>query len=122
MTLQARRLLKHLRKAQMHEDGQIYIDFEELTVTGVHCKGQSYNSVNLKNFKNSIHSILQYLKDLGYVAYDDFGQAKVLHPGWNWMQIQLSRFINFLFTSVFVPIFVSVVTSIIVTVIALLFK
>lgn len=122
MTIQSKCLLRKLKKAQKTEDGEIYIDFEDMTVVTVHTEGSDFTTVKLKRYKDSIHSILSYLKELGYIDFDDFGQAKVLHSGWNWGQMQFSRFISFLFTSILVPIFVSVVTSIIVTVIALIFQ
>lgn len=122
MTIQARRLLKKLKKAQFNQDEQIYIDFNEMTVCGVHAEGQPYTECSLKAYKDSIQSILYYLKGLGYIDYDDFGQAKVLHSGWKRGQIHFNRFLNFLLTSIVVPIFVSVVTSILVTLIALFLK
>lgn len=115
MTFSAGQLLRKLKKAQMTEDGQIYIDFDALTVSTVHNVNAPYKCIKLKRFRRFIHSTLAYLQELGFVAYDDFGQAKVTYRGWTALNTDIQEAVEFTVRGVIVPIIVSVITSIIVS-------
>ena len=117
MTVQSKRLLKHLKKAQATPDGTIYIDFENMTVSGVHAKGEDFVKVNLEKYRNSIHSILQYLKDQEYIEYTSMGHGKVLHTGWHIAQTAFASLSRFLFKSILVPITVSLLTTVLIRVV-----
>lgn len=115
MTFSAGRLLHKLKQAQMSEDGQIYIDFDAMTVSTVHDINAPYKTIRLKRFRRSIHSTLAHLQELGFVAYDDFGQAKVTYRGWTALSTNIEEAVKFTVRDVIVPIIVSVITSIIVS-------
>lgn len=115
MICSAGQLLRKLKKAQMEEDGQIYIDFDALTVSTVHNANAPYKCIKLKRFRRSIHSVLAHLQELGFVAYNDFGQAKVTYRGWTALSADIQDAVKFTVRDVIVPIIVSVITSIIVS-------
>lgn len=115
MTIQARKLLKYLKKAQAKPDGTIYIDFDEMTASEVHHQGEPFAEISLMKYSHSINSVLQYLKDNGYIDYSSLGHAKVLHAGWHLKQTDFASFPKFLFKSVLVPIVVSVIAAAVTT-------
>lgn len=115
MIFSAEKLLRKLKKAQITEDGQIYIDFDALTVSTVHGVNEPCKCIKLKKFRGSIHSVLAHLKDLGFVEYDDFGQAKVTYRGWTALSADIQEAVKFTVRDVIIPIIVSVITSIIVS-------
>lgn len=117
MTVQSKRLLKQLKKAQATPDSSVYIDFDGMTVSGVHAKGEDFVKVNLDKYRNSIHSILQYLKDQEYIEYTSLGHAKVLHSGWHVTQTAFSSFSKFLLKSILVPIAVSLLTTVLIRIV-----
>lgn len=115
MTIQAKYLLKQLKKAQMHPDEQVYIDFDKMTVVTVHEVRSPYTEINLKNYSHSIRSTLTYLKELGYIDYNESGYAKVTHTGWNALSTTVQSTVKFTVRDVIIPIIVSVIAAIITT-------
>lgn len=111
MTFQARRLLKKLKKAQIEQDRIVYIDFDAMNAITVHDATQKSETVDLRGYRKSIHSTLRYLAEQEYIEQNNFGHVKVRHTGWHWGQTLFSRFMNFLFESIFVPIVVSLITA-----------
>lgn len=117
MTRQARRLLAKMKKAQGIPDGTVYIDFDKMTVAGVHAKGEDFVRMNLKQYKGSIHTALQYLQDQGYIEYSSRGYAQVLHAGWHVIQTEFTAFSQFLFKSILVPVAVSLLTTVLIRIV-----
>ena len=83
MTIQSAILLRKLRRVQIREDGELFVDFGNLTASTANDKMQKVKSVKLKAFQNSIHSILQYLEENGYIQRTGYECFQVLHKGWH---------------------------------------
>lgn len=111
MTLQAALLLWALKRAQKHEDGEIYINFEKHTASPVLDANQSSKPIKLWFCKNSIKSILQHLENSGYIQQTGFEYFQVLHYGWHTTQSFLTEVCNFLVKSILTPIVVSIITT-----------
>lgn len=114
MTSQARSLLKKLKKCQKNEDGSVFINFVSFDITQVHYGDENYETGNITEFADSIHSLLAYLEKQDYITHDKHGIVKVLHAGWHATQDSFNRFLSFAFNSILVPILVSVATSVII--------
>jgi hypothetical protein len=84
-----------------------------MVATTVHAKAEPHRTIDLKKYRTSIHSILEYLTQLGYIDSGKLGYVHVLHPGWNATQTAIGNFMQFLSESIIVPIVVSAVTALI---------
>lgn len=122
MIIQARVLLKKLKKAQRTADSQIYIDYEKLTAIQGYKEDPAQKAVDLSRFRGAIHSYLRYLEDLGYVKVWPHGIVQVQTSGWQLGQVEREEFMRFLFQSVAVPIGVSIATTLLTMWVSNLFK
>lgn len=122
MIIQARVLLKKLKKAQKSADSQIYIDYEKLTAIQGYKDDPTQKAVDLKRFRGAIHSYLRYLEDLGYVKVWPHGIVQVQTSGWQLGQVEREEFMRFLFQSVAVPIGVSIATTLLTMWVSSFFK
>lgn len=113
MTIRAMVLLKKLKKAQINPDRQVYIDFEKMEIETVRDAKQSYKTVSIKKFCNSVFSTLDYLSGLGYIDYDNFNGAKVTHLGWHAFGATVQDAVKFTVRDVIVPIIVTIITTIV---------
>ena len=100
-------------QAQIKEDNQIFVDFEEMTATTIHESSEKFKIVKLDKYQHSIRSVLKYLADQELIENNESGLVKVLHPGWRIVQTDVSAFFKFLSNSVLVPIGVSIATTIV---------
>lgn len=122
MIIQARVLLKKLKKAQKTADSHIYIDYEKLTAIQGYKDDPTQKAVDLKRFHGSIRSYLQYLEKLGYVKVWPHGVVQVQTSGWQLGQIEREQLLTFLIQSVAVPIVVSIVTTLLTMWISSIFR
>ena len=111
MTLQSAFLLHKLRRAQLTEDGEVYLDLKEMTASTVHDVNAPCKTVKLRLFRKSINSILQYLESTGYIQQTGYDNFQVLHSGWHTTQSFLTKLCNFLVKSILTPIVVSIITT-----------
>lgn len=116
MTIRAARLLRKLKRAQIYQDSQVFIDDDNMTVGALHDESRPYRDVSLKGYENSLYSTLDYLQNLGYVEYDDIGIAKVTHAGWSATTTTLKSAIQFTAKDIVVPIIVAVISAAITTI------
>lgn len=124
MTIQSMLLLRKLKKAQISETEDVYIDFDKLTASTVHDSGAPYQEVSLSQYASSLSSVLNYLQSEGMIQisgpFDEY--IKVCHLGWHSWQRRLTRLGKFLASSIVIPIAVSAVTTLITLWITSLFK
>lgn len=115
MTIQALAMLSKLKKAQIAEDGTVYIDRETLSLCTVQAEGAPSVEIGVKNWRHSLDSVLSHLKRQNLIIMDGSLEeyVQVTHDGWHIWQTAISHFLWFLFSSIFVPIVVSAITTII---------
>lgn len=113
MTIQALLLLRKLRRAQRYEDAQFGIDFDRNQVVTMLVDKPDRRTINVSRYRNSINKVLEYLKKEGYITVSDGGCGQVLHKGWHWGQVFISKLGVFLFKSILVPVFVAFITALI---------
>ena len=116
MTIQALVMLSKLKKAQIAEDGTVYIDRETLSLCTVQAEGAPSVEIGVKNLRHSLDSVLSHLRCQNLIIIDGSPEETyvcVTHKGWHIWQTAISRFLWFLFSSIFVPIVVSAITTII---------
>lgn len=113
MTMQALGLLYKLRRAQRYEDAQFGIDFDRNQVVTMLVEKPDSRTINVSLYRNSINKVLEYLEKEGYITINDSGYGQVLHKGWHWGQVFISKLGLFLFKSILVPIFVAFITALI---------
>lgn len=113
MTFQAYCFLRKMKKAQRQPDGDVYIDFEGLEMMTVVEKGQPRTVVPIRQYKNSICSILDYLKQEKLIVQLGLEHFKLPQAGYYYLQTLLSGLARFLLGSVLVPIVVAIITTLI---------
>lgn len=113
MTIQCACLLRKLKRAQIHQDLSILIDYANLTVACCDCDPQSAVTVKLKWYKNSLNSILEELARNGYIEIGKLGHARVTHTGWCALGATINDAIKFTVSDVIIPIIVTVLTTLI---------
>lgn len=113
MTIQALLLLRKLRRAQRYEDAQFGIDFDRNQVVTILVDKPDRRIIDVKRYRNSINKVLEYLDQEKYISISDGGCGQVLHKGWHWGQVFMSKLGVFLFQSILVPIFVAFITALI---------
>lgn len=111
MTKQAHSVLRKLRKAQITENGEIFIDFSDMTASTCHSGSEPCVTVDLSDYRNSLSSILGYLTEQGYLRklYTDY--YSVRHPGFHVGQTRWAAFCSFLVQSIVTPIIVTILTT-----------
>lgn len=110
MTKQESKLLQLLKKIQLHEDGSIFIDYDELTAQTVHDGTQESVTAHLTKYGSAIRSIMKSLEEQSLIENHGQGYARVTHPGWHARQITIQKAIKVTIRDVLIPILVSVVT------------
>lgn len=115
MTIQALVMLSKLKKTQIDEDRTVYIDKEDLSLCTVQEGTAPYVEISVKNWVHSLDSVLSHLERQNLIIMDDplREYVRLTHDGWHIWQTAISRFLWFLFSSIFVPIVVSALTAII---------
>ena len=113
MTIQAWWLLKRLKQAQMKEDRQFGIIYDEMKIATIHDATEKSKTVKLICYRNSIHSVLDYLVRSEYIVCNAYGNGQVLHKGWHLGQTIFSSICMFLLKSIAVPIVVSFLTALV---------
>lgn len=111
MTRQAHAVLAKLRKAQITENGHIFVDFDALTASTCHANGERCVIVKLSAYRNSLDSILDYLEKHDYIRRMRPDYCCVLHPGFHVWQTRWSNFCAFVGGSVLTPIIVTILTT-----------
>lgn len=111
MTKQAHSVLRKLRKAQITENGEIFINFSDMTASTCHSENQPCVTVDLSAYRDSLGAILCYLTEQGYLRklYTDY--YSVRHPGFHVAQTRWSAFCSFLVQSIVTPIIVTILTT-----------
>ena len=115
MTIQALWLLRKLKKAQMHLDGCVGIDTDEMKAITVHISGQTFKSVSIKFYKNSLDATLDYLAAGGFIRFQDRGLLQVTYPGWHILSMTVVEVTKIILLNVLLPVIVSVIAAIITT-------
>lgn len=115
MIIQAYRLLRKLKKAQMSLDGIVGIDEDEMTATTIHQMGQKYKEISLKRYQDSLVSTLEYLKEQGCIAYERTSYIQVTYSGWYYFSATLVDTFRGLILNVIIPIVVSVIAAVVTT-------
>lgn len=106
MTLQEANLLKRLKKAQICQDRQVYIDFDALTLKTVGDVTQKCKEVKIARYRGAIHSTLKSLSDANYIDIKG-NNIHVNHQGWNAFQLTVQDAVRFTFRDIVVPLLVS---------------
>lgn len=111
MTKQAHSVLRKLRKAQITENGEVFINFTDMTACTCHAENEPCVTVDLSDYRDSLDSILGYLTEQGYLRklYTDY--YSVRHPGFHVAQTRWSAFCSFLVQSIVTPIIVTILTT-----------
>lgn len=114
MTIKAYRLLKIIKKAQINESKEVFIDFNERYVCTVSEKNDSKVTIDISEYEQSLLNTLEYLIDSGLIEknYSSSSYVKVTHLGWHFGEITLWKIFSFLMKSIIVPIFVAFITAI----------
>ena len=114
MTIKAYRLLKIIKKAQINESKEVFIDFNERYVCTVSEKNDSKVTIDISEYEQSLLNTLEYLIDSGLIEknYSSSSYVKVTHLGWHFGEITLWKIFSFLMKSIIVPIFVALITAI----------
>ena len=113
MTFKSSKLLQKLKKAQMHPDGSVMIDFEAMNVGTIRITGEPYRDIDLRKFKTSIYSTLDHLVKMGYIDYNRYtGEAFVTHAGWYAHLMTVKAALQFTVKDIIIPIGVAIATSV----------
>lgn len=113
MTRQAHSVLRKLRKAQITENGEVFINFDDMTACTCHAGNEPCVTVDLSEYRDSLESILGYLAEQGYLRKLHIDYYSVLHPGFHVAQARLSALCSFLAQSVLTPIIVTILTTLV---------
>lgn len=115
MTFQTANLLKDLKSAQICEDNNIYIDFQNMTVRTIPYapEGATIKEVKIKHCNGSLVSKLDHLQKLDYIEYDFCsGHAHVNHRGWNATSATIRSAVQFTVRDIIVPLAVTIAATI----------
>ena len=115
MTIQAWGLLKKLKKAQLCLDGYIGIDTDKMKVITIHEYGQKHKSVSVKKYEKSWESTLRFLREQGYIRYDNVHCMQVTYVGWYFGSATALEITKLVLLNVVLPVVVSVIAAIITT-------
>ena len=115
MTLQAWWLLRKLKKAQMHLDGQVGIDEEQMAAVTVAALSAPRKSVSIRGYANCLNATLRYLQDQKCIEFEDPEFIKVTYAGWHLLSATLAGTIRGVVLNVMIPVIVSVIAAIITT-------
>lgn len=113
MTWQAFRTLCKLRKAQINEGKEIWVDYENKQISTVVEAGELQNTIDMSSQWSSLVSTIEYLIEGNYIKHLSSTYYKVTHKGFHIRQEALSAFAVFMFRSILVPIGVALVTALI---------
>ena len=115
MTIQAWWLLRKLKKAQIHLDGQVGIDPERMKAVTIHCACDPFKEVSIKGYASSLNATIYYLREQGCIDFEDPELIKVTYAGWHVFRATLTGTARSIVLNVIVPVIVSVITAIITT-------
>lgn len=115
MTIHAWRLLRKLKKAQIHIDGQVGIDAERMYATTVHISGKPFKEVRLKRYSDSLDATLDYLHQQNCIKFHEKELIQVTYTGWYLFSSALLDMFRGLILNIIIPIVVSVAAAIVTT-------
>ena len=115
MTIQAWWLLRKLKKAQIHLDGQVGIDPDRMIAVTIRASGERRKKVKIRGYRNSLNATLYYLQEKHCVEFDDPEFVKVTYSGWYLLSATLAETIRGIVLNVIIPVIVSVIAAIITT-------
>ncbi len=114
MTFQAYKLLTDLKKTQIAEDGQIWLDADNmLMMTVMETNNSKCIVINLSKKWNSLYSTLDYLRSQGLLNKHTATYYSLTHAGYHYNQTICTNICSFLLKSIFVPITVSAFTTVV---------
>jgi hypothetical protein len=115
MTVDAKRVLRGLKSAQIRQDELLLLDFDRYTASTLVESGHPCGTYDFSKYKTSIIAILEYLEDNGMLSSrDETGQLyQVTHAGWNARRISWENFVLGAFKSVALPCIVAFLTALI---------
>lgn len=111
MTKQAHSVLRKLRRAQITENGEIFINFSDMTASTCHSGDEPCVTVDLSDYRDSLGAILGYLVEQGYIRKRYADYYSVRHSGFHVGQTRWAAFCSFLVQSIVTPIVVTILTT-----------
>ena len=115
MTIQAWWLLRKLKKAQMHLDGQVGIDEEHMTAVTIAALSATRKRVSIKGYANCLNATLCYLQDQNCIEFEAPEVVKVTYAGWHLLSATLAETMRSVVLNVIIPVIVSVIAAVITT-------
>lgn len=115
MTIQSLILLRALKKVQISENRNVFVDHDALEIRTVSSPDKPCKTLSIKKYSDSYEAVLQYLKKNGLIEVTGPFQniVTVIHGGWKYWQTFFSHAGQFLVKSVVVPIVVSAITTLV---------
>lgn len=113
MTIQSKRLLRKIKKAQIDESGEVFVCESKDYIETAGELSDPCVRVGIPEYSTSIHSVLSYLEAQGLIEVSGTYQVyvKATHAGWHLGQTRVTKALQFLTASIIVPIAVSAVTA-----------
>lgn len=115
MTIQAWWLLRKLKKAQIHLDGQVGIDPERMAAVTVADSSGPRRKVSIRGYANCLSATLYYLQEQHCVEFEDPDVVRVTYAGWYLFSATLTDTLRGLILNVIIPVVVSVIAAIVTT-------
>ena len=112
MAVNVERLLEMIKKVQMDDDHEVYIDYDDLSLTTVAELNAKRIILSVAKHKRFLESEINYLQRSGFIEiYDNPNLCKLTHEGWSHKSQKRKDFWLFLLKSVAVPSIVAFITA-----------
>lgn len=113
MTFQAARFLRKLKKAQVHQDWSILIDYDKFTAATYNYSPKNTTVVNLSRYRNSLHSIMHELEQRKFIKIGSLGHVSITHAGWCAFGITVQGALKFTIRDIIIPIITAIATTLV---------
>lgn len=115
MTIQEFFFLQKIKRAQIHQDRRVIIDWEEKQFRTCKDENRKTRIVRMRYGWSSLDAALEYMAEKDLLHYwSSHNMIQLTFKGFRCKQMMISGFFAFLTKSVIVPIVVSILTTLIV--------